>query len=567
MKESNFVEEQDESQSINNSKKKESNKGKTNLSSNQKDSKISLKKPTKTKAKIASEEVYGTENLWKILLRVTGPTVLMLLFVGMYNVTDALLASYLIPQNWGLSQGFAPEVSNPAIVAAGAYNSNIMYIVIAIITTINIGSEIKYAKLLSQGKHDEAKQLLNTTFSSTALITFIIFIIFLGVTPPIVEMLDNNSSTLAMDQATKYTQVELFWTFFYALSDMLIRILRVEGKAGWSSVLGSLCLPINLLFDWIFMWVVGTSLVGAGYASIIAEGITFFALLFFVLNLKRKNETNMFDKNSSYIPSRVILIASISIGSPVLFRSIIQTANSITITTFATRITVPDTVKADMISNGLDPNTFNSSSVAVYTELYALLFAVMTGVVQGSGSVIAFNYHQKKYDRVKLATLITLLYMFIWVLFIQVIFQTQISGFFALWSLPPNWPQEGQDFASILLMRSIFVGISYAIFGYYVSTNKLWESYLLLFMQSIIVFYIVVPVFWAVFKDSQNGYIWYSLSITISEIIVILLVIPAFIKEIFTLKKTPDGTDYPEYSISDLIPDKVRDFFIKQQKR
>ena len=164
---------------------------------------------------LESQKKYEFENLWKLIFRLTLPAVLMLAFNAANDVTDALIAAYMIPNNGDilLSSGLTKEALTQSVVAASAYDSNIMYIAIGISTLISIGSEIRFSKLLSINNQQEARELIGTSFTNTFLVCLFVFIFLEILTPQLVTLLhggnyspiDNYTITIA----TQYIRVEL----------------------------------------------------------------------------------------------------------------------------------------------------------------------------------------------------------------------------------------------------------------------------------------------------------------------------------------------------------------------
>lgn len=476
------------------------------------------------------ENSYGKKDVWKLLLQVSLPALMMLTFNAMNDVTDALIAAYMIPNNVDLvlSTGLSSDVVTQSVVSASAYDSNLMYIAIAIITTVSIGSEIKYSRLLSMGKVDEAKQLIGTSITSTFIISFITFVALFGLTEELVTMLNGGSHSaadeLTIKMASDYIRIELTWIFFFAMTDLLVKFLRIEGKSLTVSLIASLTLPINILFDLIFLGPVGISLYGCGLGSLFGEIVSFLTLLIYIIYLRNKRETNILSNNIEYKPSKNVLFATLIIAAPIFFSSIIQSVNSFAITSFATSLTAPTSVTS---TTSIADNQFFSTSIAIFTEINAMMFLVIAGVSQAFCSIIAYNYTQKKYDRVKKITLYSLLYMVIFMLIFQLIFQLLMPQLFWLWSIG-DWPSEGINFSRVLTAKTFLLGISYIFMSYYIAIDKRKNAYFNLFTSSVIVFYIVVPVSFALLKDSSTGYLIWASSPTISELISIVILSPIF---------------------------------------
>jgi len=489
----------------------------------------------RTKKKIKSEDSFGTENLFKLILKIVTPTVIMMMFVGLYNVTDALIAAWIIPDNAELN------LTIEEVISAGAFNSNLVSLSLIIATMVNVGAEVRYAMLLSKGKHDEAQKLMGSSFISTVTISTLVAIFLVTCSGPLSKVQNGGVGGDAVDQARMYTQIESIWVLFNAIYDLLLRFLRVEGKSAKAAIIGSFALPINILFDFIFMGLLGMDLRGAGWASVIAEAITIIVSFSYVFYLRNKNETNMFAKKSDFKFEWKYVSVAVAIGMPILFRSITQSIDNFAITSFSTQLSVPGNIatesggvlitSSDGVQTEISSNEFYATTIAIYTEIYALMFLMMQGVVQGVGSIVSFNYGQKKYDRVRKATFIAFGYMIVLITSLAIIVSTQMEGVFNIFSID-NYPKEAYTYVSIVMLRVVIISITYIPFGFLISTKQTSQSYIFVFIESILIFFTISPIFLAIFKDNPNGYIYFGLSFSIGEILFAILLAPFFFKDI-----------------------------------
>ena len=485
----------------------------------------------KTKKKIKSEDTFGTQNIFKLILKIVTPTVIMMTFVGLYNVTDALMAAWLIPQNPDL------DLSVEVVISAGAFNSNLISLSLIVATMVNVGAEVKYALLLSKGKHEEAQKLMGSAFVSTTTISLFIALFLITLSGPLSQVQNGGVAGPAVDQARKYTQVESIWVVFNAIYDLLLRFLRVEGKATKAAIIGSFALPINLLFDYIFMGIIGTDLIGAGLASVVAESATIIVCFAYVFYLKKKNETNMFASKEALKFEWKHVSAAVAIGFPVLFRSATQSIDNFAITAFSANLAPPlELVNPDtgdvIIRPGYEvsSNEFYATSIAIYTEIYALMFLMMQGVIQGVGAIVSFNYGQKKYKRMKQATYISFGYMLILIVSVSIILITQMENIFNIFSIN-DYPQQSYAYVSIVMLRIIVISLTFIPFGFLISTKQTTQSYLWVFLESVFIFFTVSGIFLAVFKDNPNGYIAFGFSFVIGELIYALIIMPFFVED------------------------------------
>lgn len=204
------------------------------------------------------------------LLKFAAPTVVMLIFMSLYQMVDGVFVSRIVGEN--------------ALSAL-----NIVYPVPSIIIAISImlatGGSAIIARNMGEGKNQEAKE----NFSFIVLIGFILSIGFLIIgllfIQPIIYLLGATSELYA------YCYDYLFILILsapLAMFQMLFQSFFVTaGKPHLGLFLTGLGGIANIVLDYVFIKIFGLGVSGAAFATAIGYSIPgVFGLIYFTLNHK-----------------------------------------------------------------------------------------------------------------------------------------------------------------------------------------------------------------------------------------------------------------------------------------
>ena len=104
-----------------------------------------LKDHPHKKSNIKSQELFEKERIWKLLLRMAVPTVLMFLFMSLYLTVDTILSVSYIPENGYYDHIMGADKSSDVVLQIIALSAPIIAVAFAVQTLFNIGAEIKYS--------------------------------------------------------------------------------------------------------------------------------------------------------------------------------------------------------------------------------------------------------------------------------------------------------------------------------------------------------------------------------------------------------------------------------------
>lgn len=296
------------------------------------------------------------------LLQFALPTIVMMIFMGLYTIGDTIIISRFVNTN-ALS---ALNIVTPVI-----------NIIVGLGTMLATGGSAIVARKMGEGSEKRASQDF----------TLIVFAgVILGASVSILGSLfidkiiwELGASELLFPYCKQYLSILLLFVPASMMQVLFQNLIVTAGKPGFGMVLSMSAGAINVLLDYIFvvpmdMGIAGAALgTGIGYLIPTVIGIIFFT---------RSKRTLRFQK--PVLDFRVLWES----GSNGFSEMISQIATAVT--TFLFNI---------IMMKLLSENGVAAITIIIYTQF--LLTTLYIGFSMGVAPIISYNYGSKDYDRLK----------------------------------------------------------------------------------------------------------------------------------------------------------------------
>lgn len=310
---------------------------------------------------------------WRKLIRFSLPTILMMVSLSLYTTVDGIMVSQLISEK-------------------GLAAVNLVYPVVSLILASSLmlssGSNAIIAYLLGEGKAQEAREKLTTTYLFGLTFAALIMAIGLIFIKPI--LLGLGTSDELMIYALPYLKTMLYFTPFVFLQIFTQTFMVTEGKPILGLVLSILSGVINIGLDYFFMGVWDLGITGAALATGIGYMVTgLYGFFYFLIYPKAGLR---FSKPTGDL---VFLIKTMTNGASEMVNNV-----SIAFTTFLFNVTMIRLLG-------------NEGVVAITIILYVqfIQMAIYFGYAQGVSPIISFKYGSE--DREGLKGLIRKSFIFV----------------------------------------------------------------------------------------------------------------------------------------------------------
>ena len=309
-------------------------------------------------------EQLAHEDIRKLIIRFSTPTIIGMLVMASYNIVDGIF----------VGRG----VGSLALSAIGVYFP-LMRIYMAFGMLIGIGATSRVSLALGRKDHDEAEKILGNAITLSIVISFILTTICYLFLESIISAFGGTG--VVYNYAVDYTKVSLIGAFFQTITFGLNSVIRGEGNpktAMFTMIISSL---INFALNPIFIFVLHWGIRGSAWATVIAQIIAVIWISKYYLGSQSVLKLHV--KNLR--PDYRIIKSIFSIGiSPFAM----QMVGSVVFIIFNKLLAIyggQHAIGAGRIGNNI--------TMVILMPIF--------GLNQGCQPIIGYNYGAKNYARVK----------------------------------------------------------------------------------------------------------------------------------------------------------------------
>lgn len=435
----------------------------------------------------------GKEDVKKLVLQLSIPSIIAMLANALYNVVDRVFIGK------GVNE----------IAIGGVYVAlPLMFVISSFMILATTGGSTLMSISLGKGDKDMAEKFLNNSFVLCAFFSVVLPLIFYPFSDELLRLVGSvpENHQYALD----YFNIVLLASPAVMIGFGLNNFIRASGdsKAAMNTILIGVIL--NCVLDPIFIFVFDMGVKGAAIATAISQYVSaIWVVMHFV-----KKKSNLTLNKKYFKLERKIVSMIFENGLPLFLMNIANALVSAFITIEARKYGGAHAI----------------SALSILTSVTNVFFMPLFGINQGIQPIIAFNYGAKNYDRLSKAYKIGALYatyISIFVFIIIMIFPEQMARIFM-----------HQDANPVLLTMSVEAlrksMYSTALLGIAVTGTSFFQAVkrpkVAAFTSLLRQFLLLVPlVYFMSMKWGLNG-IWYaySLSDLISTIIVVYFLLRIF---------------------------------------
>lgn len=306
----------------------------------------------------------GEGKISKLLLKFSLPAIIGTLVNALYNIVDRIFIGNGVGSLGiaGLTIGFP-----------------IMMISMAFSMLIGVGTTALISIRLGEGNKDRAEAIMGTGAVGLVAIALILSILSLTFLDPLLKLFGATATNLPY--AKSYMQIILLGNIFSTIAYGMNNFIRAEGNpkiAMFTMLIGAV---INVVLDYVFIFIFNWGIQGAAIATVIAQFVSAtWVIAYFLgskslLKLRRKNLG---------LDSK-LLLQIVAIGSAPFAMQLASSLLNL-IMNNSLRIYGGDTAIAGM--------------GVVFSTMMLLMMPVI-GISQGVQPIIGYNYGAGQYDRVR----------------------------------------------------------------------------------------------------------------------------------------------------------------------
>ena len=306
--------------------------------------------------------VFDTDNVGKLLLKLTIPAFVGMAVITLYNVVDTI---------------FVGQYVGKLGIAALSIVFPIQMLSMAIGHLTGMGGAALISMSIGKGDKTRAEQILGNAITPTIVFSAILMIFGLSNTDFWLKLIGASDSVLPY--ASDYLRIILIGMFFQTFAMSFNFLIRAEGNVRVPMISMIIGAVLNIVLDAIFIIPLGLGVAGAAWATIIAQLVSVVYCVYYYLS--GRSFLKIYLKNLLINWKILGSIFAIGISSFVMM--------------MATSICA-------IIINRVLNQYGGDLAVSAYGIINRIMmFALMPGMVIGQGlqPILGFNYGAKRYDR------------------------------------------------------------------------------------------------------------------------------------------------------------------------
>ncbi|WP_411683035.1 MATE family efflux transporter [Clostridium thailandense] len=306
------------------------------------------------------------EGVGKLLFEFSIPAIVGMLVNSLYIIIDRI---------------FIGRVVGAMAISGVSLTFPIGILIMGFGMLVGIGGAARISIKLGQHKKEDAEKILGNAF--TLLIIVSLIVTFLGIMfmEPMLRSFGASNNTIGY--AKEFITIILAGAVLQNLGFGLNNIIRAEGnpkKAMTTMLIGCI---LNIILDYIFIYVFNFGIKGAATATVISQGFnTIWVLSYFsgkssLLKLRRRN----------FKLEKDVVLSIFAIGMSPFAMQIAASAVNVILNK----------------SLGVYGGDLAIGAFGIINSIATMILMPIFGINQGSQPIIGFNYGAKKYERVKRA--------------------------------------------------------------------------------------------------------------------------------------------------------------------
>ncbi|MDR0197906.1 MAG: MATE family efflux transporter [Oscillospiraceae bacterium] len=198
----------------------------------------------------------------KKLVRFAAPFFAANFMQALYGITDRIIVGNFV------------DTAESSLGTEALYVSwAVMMFMNAVIIGLSVGVTVIIAQCVGAKRHERLKGIIGTTFSAFGVIAIVLSLLLFVFAPPLLRVLQ--TSEAAFGGASAYLRINAAGFIFVVGYNSVSAVLRGMGDSLRPMVFVAIAASLNIVLDLLFIGVLEWGLAGAGFATIIAQALSF----------------------------------------------------------------------------------------------------------------------------------------------------------------------------------------------------------------------------------------------------------------------------------------------------
>lgn len=315
---------------------------------------------------MSSENLLGTAKIRPLFFKLALPAVVAQVVNMLYNMVDRMYIGHI------------PDIGPIALTGVGV-SMPIIMLISAFSMLIGAGGAPHASIALGAGDTEKAEKTLSTAFTAALVAGGILTVVFFIFTEPLLRLV--GASEASLPYAMQYTRIYVLGTIAVMMSLGMNFFISAQGFASIAMRTTLIGAILNILLDPLFIFVFNMGVAGAAIATVISQLVSAIWVMYFLQSKKSQIRLRL----GTWSFDRTYLLPILALGlSPFIMNS--------------TESLLQITFNRSLFTYGGD---LYVGTMAINMLVMQLVIIPVSGIAQGTTSLISYNYGARHADRVK----------------------------------------------------------------------------------------------------------------------------------------------------------------------
>jgi len=339
-------------------------------------------------------------SLPSVFMKTAAPIILMMLVNGSFSLVDA----YFLGEYVGAQALAAVTSVFPAFM-----------LLVALSSWVSAGFSSVMARLLGANKKTQAIEAYAQAMTLSMIVSLVLILLFLAGGKDLVLFVNNGSESLSR-MSYDYLALMIFFSPLLFILSINSDSLRCEGQMGFMALVPLLSVLFNVVFNYIFIALLGWGVAGSVYGTVLAQILSLFAVYLF----RRYKKTTLKVSIIRFTTNRQSWSDFLTLGAP----------------TSLSYVGIALASAFILYNLQIWSNAQYSMTVAAYgiiTRIMTFIFLPLLGLSMAFQTILGNNIGAQEWLRSNSAIKIAIGIAFIYCLFCQVfilLFKAQLGSMF-----------------------------------------------------------------------------------------------------------------------------------------
>lgn len=316
--------------------------------------------------KQSEENILETMPVLPLFIKMAIPAVLSQMINILYNLVDKMFIGHM--ETGGVESLAGLGVTTPVILFLSAFAA-----------LVSMGGAPKAAIALGRNDKENAERIMGSCTATLLAISALLTIAMLLWGKQFLLLFGASNNTIGY--AVDYMEIYSLGTVFIQLALGLNAFITTQGYTKISMMNVAIGAVVNVILDPILIYGFHMGIRGAAIATVIAQGISAFAIIYFLTS-----EKSMIRLKKSYLRFDLPLIfPCLLLGASPALMQITENMVAISFNT------VLQKYGGDMAVE----------SMSILNSIMQFVMLLLPGLVQGAQPILSYNLGAKHYERVK----------------------------------------------------------------------------------------------------------------------------------------------------------------------